>query len=104
MPIDKRILEQLIVDAGSAEAALQALQRAAMRKNTLMSERAMAGIFKVTVTDWEVLQAFLKQHATNDEAHSFHSICGSVREAVEAKDGEAMLRNLLLAFRCTSPC
>ena len=70
MPIDKRILEQLIVDAGSAEAALQALQRAAMRKNTLMSERAMAGIFKVTVTDWEVLQAFLKQHATNEDRKS----------------------------------
>ena len=104
MPIDKRILDQLIVDAGSADEALRALKKAAVEKQTLLSQRAMAGAFDVNVKDWEVVNAFLQDRPHPHEVQGFQAICESVRDAVVAEDGNALFRNLLLVFRITTPC
>jgi len=104
MPLDKRVLDQLIVDAGSADAAVRALKQRAVRSQTLLSQKALAGVFQTTVTDWDTVKAFLADRAHSHEVTGFEAICQAAKDAVEEQDPEALILNLLLAFRVTTAC
>jgi len=94
------LLSELTVEAGSIDDLERLVRARKVAARTKLADQALAGVYDLTVSDWDRLSEFLIDGRPGEiEVKNYEMLCDSVRAAVKNQDPTELLKNLMLVFR-----